>query len=96
MNIINDVIRRIDSFKNTYYKYSIMPYLFEKVVGTKYCFWTQNINCDKDSKFGFLHKIWIVEQYLPIRDWVLYKEKYFDHNKYTSFNKFEKTTLNSG
>lgn len=94
-NLFNDMIRKIDLFKEIYYELSIFPHLFQKLVDWNYTEWVGTGEYKKDPQYGFLYKKYMVEQYLTFRDWKLFVDKYVKNTQYESFKQFESTTLNS-
>lgn len=79
----NNINRQIDRFKYGYYEYSIFPFLFKKVYNISYANFIQN----PDNKGSEFYTEWLVNEYLPYRDWN-YEVRQYNIS-------FTDTTLNS-
>lgn len=93
--LLNKFLRKFDLFNEIYFELSIFPYLFENILGFKYAEWIQDVNANKDPKFGFLYKDYMLEQYILFRDWKIFYEKYNYKANTTLVKYFDKLTLES-
>lgn len=93
-SIFNTIFREVDKFKTLYYELSIFPHLFKALTGKNYEVWLQDGN-NRYGEYKEFYLDWLINQYMPYRNFVLHPQKYLFNSGIEGINDFSNTTKQS-